>query len=154
MPVGHRAVRDGLRLIAVTLGARTAAERDADITRLLNYGFSRMMAVELAKEGESVAEIEVSKAKDPLLSLVAGGPLTVSMERGFGTYARNRAALDGPLRRPLAEGEEVGYLIATLEGEEVGRVPVLTSRAAEKASVLQMIGRYFLKFVGAGKTAS
>ena len=148
------AVRDGLRLIAVTLGARTAQERDADITRLLNYGFSRLKAVEVVKEGDSVAEVEVTKARDPFIPLVAGAHLTVSMERGVDLVPETELVLTRPIVAPMPAGEEVGYLVATLEGQEVGRVPVLTSRPIEKASVLQMIGRYFLKLVGAERQAS
>src|SRR5690606_9519800 len=119
----------------------------------LNYGFSRMMAVEVAKEGESVAQVEVSKAKQPMVSLVAAGPLTVSMERDADLAPETELIITRPIVAPMGEGEQVGYLVATLEGEEVARVPVLTSEAIEKASVLQLIGRYFLNFVGAEKNA-
>jgi len=147
------AERDGVRLIAVTLGARTAAERDADITRLLNYGFSRLTAVEIAKEGQSVAEVEVSKAKDPLLSLVAAGPLAVAVERDGASTPETELIYTRELVAPLEEGATVGYLVARLDGVEVGRVPVVASRAVEKASVLQMIGRYFLRLVGSQSKA-
>ena len=66
------AARDGLRLIAVALGAPTAAARDEDIRRLLDFGFSQLKAEIVAKKGDVLAEVDVIKGREKRLALVAG----------------------------------------------------------------------------------
>lgn len=142
------AMRDGVRLIAVTLGASTRAERDEDIRRLLDYGFSQLKAVKVADEGETIAEVDVNKAKDPQVSLRASDSLYVSMDRSASVEPTTEIVLTRPLTAPLREGETVGYLTASLEGEEVGRVALIAAEDVERASATQMVARYFLRLVG------
>ena len=49
---------------------------------------------------------------------------------------------------PIADGEPVGYLKATLDGEEVARVPLVALESVERASTLQLIARFFLRLTG------
>ncbi|HLS91310.1 MAG TPA: D-alanyl-D-alanine carboxypeptidase family protein [Limnochordia bacterium] len=141
------AERDGLRLIAVTLGARTSAERDADIRRLLDYGFIRLKAVVVAKEGDVITEVETIKGKEPSLRLVAGADLPVSMPRESTAEPETEIVLTRRPVAPILEGEVMGHLIVRLDGEERGRVPLVAETTVEKASVFALIGRYFLNIV-------
>lgn len=139
------AVRDGLRLIAVTLGAPTAAARDADIRRLLDYGFSRLKAVVVAKKGDIVTEVDVVKGTERRLALVAAQDLVVSMDRDEEALPETEIAF---VRRPVApveEGEVLGYLVARAGGEEVGRVALVARNAVAKAPVFRLIGRLLVQ---------
>lgn len=141
------AERDGLRLIAVTLGAPTAAARDEDIRRLLDYGFSRLKAVTVAKEGDEIAEVQVIKGEITTLPLVAAADLSVSMPKESTSQPATEIV---PARRPTApieKGEVLAHLVATLDGVEVGRVPLVAAQSVDKASVVSLIGRYFLDIV-------
>lgn len=139
------AVRDGLRLIAVTLGAPTAAARDADIRRLLDYGFSRLKAVVVAKKGDIVTEVDVVKGTERRVALVAAQDLVVSMDRDEEALPETEIAF---VRRPVApveEGEVLGYLVARAGGEEVGRVALVARNAVAKAPVFRLIGRLLVQ---------
>ena len=141
------AVRDGLRLIAVTLGAPTSAARDEDIRRLLDYGFTRLKAVIVAKEGDQVADVGVAKGAAITVPLIAGADLSVAMPRESTSRPETEIV---PARRPVApikQGEVLAHLVARLDGVEVGRVPLLAQSPVEKASIFTMIGRYFLNIV-------
>src|SRR5690606_1397860 len=59
--IAATAERNGVRLIAVTLGAPTGAEREEDVRRLLDYGFSLVKSVPIAARDEVVTEVEVRK---------------------------------------------------------------------------------------------
>lgn len=141
------AERDGLRLIAVTLGAPTSAARDEDIRRLLDYGFSQLKAVTVAQEGDAVAEVQVRKGETTVLSLVAAKTLSVSMPKDSTSRPETEIVPTRPPVAPIRQGEVMAHLVATLDGVEVGRVPLIAPEAVEKASVFRMIGRYFLDIV-------
>lgn len=141
------AARDGLRLIAVTLGAATSAERDADIRRLLDYGFSRLKAVAVAKEGDVITEVDAIKGQVPSVRLVAGADLSVTMQRESTVQPQTEIVFTRRLVAPIKQGEVMAHLVASLDGNEVGRIPLVAESAVEKASVLALIGRYFLDIV-------
>lgn len=142
------AERDGVRLIAVTLGAATRADRDEDIRRLLDYGFSRLKAVRIAASGEKVAEVPVRKGKVMHLGVAAAEDLTLSMEKDDSREPQTEIVYTHALVAPIAAGEPVGYLKATLDGEEVARVPLVALDSVERASTLQLIARFFLRLTG------
>lgn len=139
------AVRDGLRLIAVTLGAPTAAARDEDIRRLLDYGFSQLKAVVVAKRGDVLDEVDVVKGREKRLALVAAHDLAISMARDADVQPQVEIV---PVKRPvapIAAGEVLAHLVARVDGEEVGRVPLVAQRDVDKAPASTMIARYLLE---------
>lgn len=142
------AQRDGLRLIAVTLGAATRQDRDEDIRKLLDYGFSRLRAVHIAEKGVQIAEVPISKGKETRLSVLAAEGLAVSMEKDSDQTPQTEIVYTRPLVAPIAQGEPVGYLSAFVDGEEVGRIPLIAEHGVEKATLLQLIARFFLRLVG------
>lgn len=141
------AERNGVRLIAVTLNAPTSKERDADIRRLLDYGFSRMKAVPIAEKGATISEVEVAKGAETRLPLVAGESLNVSMLKESTAAPETEIVFTRPLVAPIAQGDTVAHLVAYLEGEEVGRTPLLAASSIARASLFQLIARAFLRIV-------
>jgi len=138
------AARDGLRLIAVALGAPTAAARDEDIRRLLDFGFSQLKAEIVAKKGDVLAEVDVIKGREKRLALVAGADLAVSMPRDSESRPETEIVLERRPVAPIEEGEVLAQLVARLDGEEVGRVPLMAERGVARAPLFLLVGRYFL----------
>ena len=139
------AARDGLRLIAVALGAPTAAARDEDIRRLLDFGFSQLKAEIVAKKGDVLAEVDVIKGREKRLALVAGADLAVSMPRDSESRPETEIVFERRPVAPIEEGEVLAQLVARLDGEEVGRVPLMAERGVARAPLFLLVGRYFLE---------
>lgn len=145
------AVRDGLRLIAVTLGAATRTERDDDIRRLLDYGFSRMKAVKIAEKGAQMAEVKLLKGEKTHLPLVAAGDFYLSMEKDAQAQPETTVEYVRKPTAPIAEGETLAYLVAHIDGREAGRIALVAPEAVPRASVWRLIGRYFSTMLSVGK---
>lgn len=145
------AERDGLRLIAVTLGAATREDRDNDIRRLLDYGFSRLKAVTVVHEGEHVTDAQILKGRIAQIPLIAKNSLHLSMEKeSTGTPTTSIEYIQQPTA-PIQQGQTIAYLIASLNGEEVGRVELVAGESVERAGIFQMIGHYFSRIVSITK---
>ena len=75
------------------------------------------------------------------MPLVARRGVTVGVRRGerVDTSVRAPGEVEGPIER----GERLGEVTVSLDGREVGTVPVVAARAADEASFLEQArGRY------------
>ncbi|MGE5553178.1 MAG: D-alanyl-D-alanine carboxypeptidase family protein [Betaproteobacteria bacterium] len=124
------AKRGGLRLIAVVLGEPTPQARSADVTKLLDYGFRLYEAVEVAKAGTVVGQVEVLRGHDPQVEAVVSQDFhvavpRVSEQKQVSTELRlTRRRVNAPVRK----GQVLGTLVAFQNGQEVGRTPVVAAR--------------------------
>lgn len=134
------AERNGLRLIAVVLGCPTADARKKDVTTLLDYGFRVYTSVNLAKEGETVYEVEVRRGNVDTVAVAPVRDLVVGVKRGEESTLRTWFEWNTEkLVAPLAAGTEVGYMVAGKQDIELARVPLVTQVPVEKGSMWQIL---------------
>jgi len=138
--IAATAERDHLRLIAVTLGAPTRADRQADVTRLLNYGFSRYRAAVVAEAGQVLGEVAVERGVQERVEAVAAQAFHVTLPRES-QAAPEREVLLRPQAAPVQAGQPVGELIVRLEGREVGRVSLVAAQDVARAGVGSLVWR-------------
>lgn len=126
--------RKGTTLVSVVLGAPSEAARDEETLRLLDYGFSLYRTETVAGADEEVASPEL-RYQDTTLPLVAERKLRVSMRRGeeLDTQIVAPDEVEGPIDR----GEELGELVATIDGRDAGSVALMAGRAADEATFLE-----------------
>jgi serine-type D-Ala-D-Ala carboxypeptidase (penicillin-binding protein 5/6) len=127
------ATRDGLRLIAVVLGAPQKRECFSEAARLLSKGFGEYKALVAVKQGDIVAnDVAVQGGKPHFVRVVAGGNLSVLAKRNEKRSFSKELALSGDMHAPLEANVPVGEVVVK-EGEVViGRVPALTAEPIEK----------------------
>ncbi|TEB06703.1 D-alanyl-D-alanine carboxypeptidase DacF precursor [Pelotomaculum schinkii] len=133
------AERDGLRLICVVLGTAEPKSHFNESTKILDYGFARYKAVNMAEKGTSVGTVKVSKGQsasvDVLTSERAGVVVPKGEEKGF----ESKVELPGYISAPVLKGQEVGSYVVTKKGQEVLRVKLIAKDDVPKASIfLQM----------------
>lgn len=110
------AEREGLRLVAVVLGA--PGEAFSGAATLLNYGFATFERRAIIKTGE---RFQV---------LVLGLPVTVSAAHGLDALVKQTEDLDVQiiveegLRFPVNEGERIAKAVVSRAGERIGSVPL------------------------------
>lgn len=145
--IAATAERNGVRLIVVTLGASTGAEREEDVRRLLDYGFSLVKSVPIAARDEVVTEVEVHKGVQVTLELLAAAPLAVTLPKDSQATPTTEVRFVRSLQAPISAGETVAELVAFVDGQEVGRVPLIARSEVKRASLLQLIARNFLRLL-------
>ena len=114
------AERNGQRLAAVTL---QDGNDWADHQALYDYGFSAYPAEVGAWLGQTVRREPVSGGLSAAVSLVAADSFAWPLAEG--ETLEMAVTLDGPLTAPLRAGEQVGELVFSVDGREVGRVALL-----------------------------
>ena len=131
------AERDGLSLIAVVMGAASADARNADVTAMLNYGFANYQAVTITTDRPIMpVPVQLGVQGSVLCQLQSQGPLV--MEKSKVGALEKDLVMAEKLQAPVQQGQQVGTLHLTANGEEVAAVPIVAAEAVEKQGVLSL----------------
>lgn len=128
------AERDGTTLIAVVLGAKTSTIRNAEVAKLLNYGFANYASVTLAEEGQRVKKITVDKGEPYILHAVTGEKATAFVKKGQEKETSYKANIPKNLKLPLKKGDKIGTLDIYCGDEKLGSCDLVADRNIDKAS--------------------
>jgi len=142
------AVRDGLHLIAVVLGAPTREDRDEDIRTLLNWGFSQYRAQEVVREGEPLGQVRVAKGGADQVAAVAPRSLHVTVPRGAEAQAERELRLEERVLAPIEPGQPIGELIIRVDGQELDRVALVAADGVERGTPWQLVLRTARRLLG------
>lgn len=112
--------RDGMRLISVVMRADTSEIRYAETRRLLNFGFTHEY-VQVGEAGKTFP-VEIDQAVGKAEVYLAE-PLVVLAPRSSVVDIQVEVLLKEGLRAPLKADAEVGEIVVTVDGREVGRAP-------------------------------
>ncbi|HBX24355.1 MAG TPA: D-alanyl-D-alanine carboxypeptidase [Desulfotomaculum sp.] len=133
------AERDGLRLITVVLGTPEVRSHFRESIKIYNYGFARYEAVNLARQGDKINTIKVSKGALDQVNVISSADIAMAVPKGKKDKYTGRAALPEEVVAPVKKGQKVGEFVVTLENKEVMKVPLLAQNDVERASVLQQM---------------
>lgn len=124
--------RRGVELISAVLGASSEDARDAESAKLLEYGFSLYTRKTVAPKGKELAKPGIRYSLGSL-GLLTGGPLQVGLRRGqsFSTKVEAPREVSGPIRA----GEQIGRLVALVDGHEESSVPLVAAKAVSAPSL-------------------
>lgn len=128
--------QQGLRLIAVVMGDSSAKERNADATRLLNWGFSRYAAVQIGKAGKVLGEVTVRRGSVPRVSAVLGRDEAITVERGREAGLKREVVLPAQVEAPVRKGQRIGHLVVRDQEHTVADIPLVSSAPAARLTGL------------------
>src|SRR5690606_26474717 len=119
------ALRGGMRLVAVVLGADTAGARIRGSQALLDYGFTHYETHRLYARGQPISLARVWKRAPAAAPVGLAKDLYVTIPRG--TYDSLAAVMDLQTRlfAPLDAEIEVGAVSVTFRGEKLSAVPLV-----------------------------
>jgi D-alanyl-D-alanine carboxypeptidase (penicillin-binding protein 5/6) len=119
------AVRDGRRLIAVTLGSGSDAQRVEASLKLLNYGFNEFAHFRAATANTPVASLRVWQGAVKEVAVGSMTDLVAVLPRDEVARAQARFVAKEPLIAPVARGQEVGRIEVVVDGQVRRTLPVV-----------------------------
>lgn len=125
------ALRDGMRLVSVIMGADSERSRARYSSALLAYGFRFFETHKLYGAGSPVRDVRVWKGERETVSLGLIEDLYVTVPRGQYQSLDPRMEVDAQLQAPLIKGDVRGKLMVSFDGELIAQRPL---------EVLQTVG--------------
>ncbi len=137
------AVRNGLRLISVVMGAETREDSFERTRVLLDYGFAQYMPLQLLKAGEPIEQL-------PTISIINGAKEEVALvalqdvtfldhpqftEANFEIILDRRATL--PFEAPIYKGERVGVATIHYRGS-VQQIDLVAAEDVREANAMKL----------------
>ena len=124
------ATRDDRRLIAVTLNAPSDWQ---DHTSLLNEGFARYSVQTVVRKGQLVGTVEVEGGENCRVQLRADADFAFSLAEG----EHPQLMVPGPgfVYAPVTEGAEAGFAYVLIDGNAVGKVPIVYGQTIEQTVI-------------------
>jgi D-alanyl-D-alanine carboxypeptidase (penicillin-binding protein 5/6) len=104
------AVQNGLRLIVVVNGEKSAKERGDDAKKLLEWGFRSFEQRVLFAAGSTVGQAKVYGGADSKVGLVADQQVRVMMPKAGGERLIARIVYTGPVPAPVKKGQKIGAI--------------------------------------------
>jgi D-alanyl-D-alanine carboxypeptidase (penicillin-binding protein 5/6) len=140
------AVQGDRRVIFVISGLETVRDRSTESRDIINWAFRQFTMREVADAGQRFADAPVWMGSAPTVGLVTAEDTRVLMPALADTTIEAEIVYEGPFEAPIAQGDQLGELVFTLEGLPETRIPLVadadvavggfTSRVMTAARVL------------------
>ncbi|TML33651.1 MAG: D-alanyl-D-alanine carboxypeptidase [Actinobacteria bacterium] len=131
--------RGGVSIYATLIGSPDRGRRNADLTRLLDWGFSQYVRARPVVKGRAYAEARLAYGRSPL-KLIAAGSLAAPFRAGLPVV--RRVVFPDVVSLPVSRGQSLGKVRIYQRGRLVGAVPLLASRSVGRPGVAGRAGWY------------
>jgi serine-type D-Ala-D-Ala carboxypeptidase (penicillin-binding protein 5/6) len=133
--------RDGTTVYAVILGGPSRTRRNADLAKLLEWGFDQYGRVTFIREGDRYATAAVPFS-DERLGLVAAGSSDDVIRLRPGARFEERVVATAMVDLPVERGQRLGEVVVADGEEVVARQPLVASRSVPEPGMRERVGWY------------
>ena len=140
------ATRDNLSLIAVIMRAPSTKVRFSDAQKLLDYGFNQYSYSQLAKKGNILTQLPVSKGVNSSVNAVFGEDAGSLLKKGNSRNIEQVVSLPESINAPVRKGEELGKVDYILEGQTICSVPIIADEDVKQINLSNMMEFVFFNW--------
>lgn len=134
--------KNGMRVIAVVMGAPSPKDRNAQVTSMLDYAFTQFSTKKLYDRHEIVKEVKVQKAEKSKLPVVTSENISLLLKKGeTAKKVKTEVNVDKDLKLPVKKGQQIGFLKIYSGDKLITESPVLASETVKKASWWKLFKR-------------
>ena len=128
------ATRNNLSLIAVVLKAPTPAIRFSNAQKLLDYGFSNYTVTSFGQKGDVIKSVEIKKGTASSVDAILENDADVLMSNGSSKDITQEIKLDDTFTAPILEGQKLGEVEFSINGNVVSTVNLVANKSSDKLS--------------------
>ncbi|WP_373953760.1 serine hydrolase [Vibrio pomeroyi] len=140
------ATQGEMRLIAVVMGASSVKSRESDSKQLLSYGFRFFDTLNPHQGGDQVAEEKVWFGEQDTLKLGVAEDTFITLPKSDSKKLTASIELNSELKAPIAEGQTLGVVHYTVDGEDVQTQPLIALEAVEQGGLFKRLMDYVKLF--------
>lgn len=141
------AKKGDMRVIAVVMGAPSPKERNAQVTKMLDYAFSQYTTHPLYKRGVALKSAAVNKGNRKTVTGVTSEPISLLTKKGGSSKEyTQKITMDKKLNAPIKQGDQIGTFKVIKDGKTLVNSPIVAKENIDKASWWEMYKRAFGMF--------
>jgi D-alanyl-D-alanine carboxypeptidase (penicillin-binding protein 5/6) len=133
------AKRNGLELVAVVMGGDTSDDRFNGAKKLLTYGFANYTLSTLSADLGENRSLPVKNGVESFVKIKPEGDFQTLLKRSENGKITQEVNLLEELTAPVKAGEKVGTVSFFLDGEEIGKVNVVSENDVGKLNFLTVL---------------
>lgn len=126
------ATRNDLSLIAVIMKAPTTKIRFSEAQKLLDYGFNNYEYKSLAKKGECLKNVDVTKGIKESTEAIIQNEAGILIKKGQDKEIQQTIQMEEKLVAPISENQKIGEIIYSLDGKEIARTNIIAKEKIDK----------------------
>ncbi len=135
------AVKKGMRVIAVVIGADSSRVRNSAVSGMFDYAFANYSNKVLLKAGETLDKsVDVVGSKTKQIKLCADRDLTRLLSKEDADAYDVRYDLPAKITAPISVGDNIGKAYLVRNGEVVDSVNIIAQNTAERLNLFDAIG--------------
>ncbi len=144
--------RDDMRLISVVMGTDSEEARARESQKLLSYGFRYYRTHQLYTAGQVLKDSKIWAGSRDQIRLGLTEALAVTVPRGKADQMEANIELDKVIKAPVTQGQELGKVRVSIDGETVTTVPLVALESVEEGGLFKRIWHaivlFFLGLIG------
>ncbi len=143
------AEKNGVKLIAVLLGADSSPKRFSDAKTLFNYAYSDFSMVELYKAGNLTDEegnavvAKVKRGNKTFVPVAVNKAVTAYIPAKYTNKVKVDISIDNTLTAPVKKGSKVGTIKIYADDVLVATLDAVTAQEVKKMNVFQSFWHVF-----------
>ena len=138
------AERDGMELIAAVMKAPTSADRFETAKNLLSYGFANYTLLDVYPD-EALPTIPVTMGKKDTVQPVFSEQNKLLLEKTKVSGVEKTLELADSVTAPVSEGQELGTLTVTADGEVLAAIPLVAAEAVERLTYWDIVQKVLMQ---------
>ena len=142
--VAATAERDGMELVAVVMGGENSNERFTGAKKLLDYGFANWSFASLSPDVKDLGSVAVLKGMEKQISVDVGSDaVEILLPKGKQDEIVQTIEIKENIEAPVNTGDIIGLVKFSLDGKEIGELPLYSANTVERVSFLNAFGLIF-----------
>ena len=141
------AEKNGLRLIAISLGYDNTTTRNSETMALLDYGYNQYESKSIFQKGKKIKEVKLNKANKNKVNLILSEDVKVTVKKGENNKTYTYDIKLNTINYPIKKGEKIGKLYLKDENKVIREIDLLSDSNIKKASIfkqyLRVVENYF-----------
>jgi D-alanyl-D-alanine carboxypeptidase (penicillin-binding protein 5/6) len=145
------AKKDNMRVIAVVFGADTPKDRNAQVTKMLDYAFSQYQTHPLFEKDHVLTKMKVSKGSENEANLMTSEPISVLTKKGESVdNVTQEIVMKKDVQAPIKQGDELGTLQLKKDEKIIAESRLVAEKDINEASWWKLFRRVMGDFTKSG----
>jgi len=129
------AVQNGMRLIVVVNGLKTAKDRADEAKKILEFGYRGFESKRLFSEGQVIGYAKLFGGASGSVPLVGDGAIGVLMPKNTNERVSAKIVYTGPVPAPIRQGQQIGNLNVFRGDNVVTEIPLFAAESVERGNL-------------------